>query len=161
MEGFLGLGVPWKEWEGADAVGEAFVKGVGVIAGVYRGGIEHDGALEEACKSIGGYLADGVSVGVHFVDVFGQGEPGSAGCGFPAVFGVKCMDFVFATRVLYINDDIGAEVVGEGSALGGCVCGVVRQGARKIKPTARRMLKAGKRLGITKGAKKFLRRALS
>ena len=35
------------------------------------------------------------------------------------------------------------------------------QGARALKPTARKMLKAGKRLGITKAAKKFLRRAKS
>ena len=33
----------------------------------------------------------------------------------------------------------------------------VEQGARGLKPTARSMLKAGKQLGITVGAKKFLR----
>lgn len=33
----------------------------------------------------------------------------------------------------------------------------ITQGERAIKPTARAMLRAGKTLGITKGAKKFLR----
>ncbi len=37
----------------------------------------------------------------------------------------------------------------------------IAQGARDIKPTARRMLKAGKRLGITKKAKRFLRNVIA
>lgn len=62
------------------------------------------------------------------------------------------------TKMVYIDSPIRVQKVANGDVES--FSHEIIQGARKIKPTARRMLKVGKKLGITKGAKKFLRRAL-
>ena len=62
------------------------------------------------------------------------------------------------TKMVYIDSPMRVHKVANGDLA--TYSQEIIQGARKIKPTARRMLKAGKRLGITKGAKKFLRRVL-
>ncbi len=62
------------------------------------------------------------------------------------------------TKLVYIDSPIRVSKVANGDVA--AFSQEIIQGARKIKPTARKMLKAGKRLGITKGAKKFLRRVL-
>lgn len=75
-------------------MGEAGVEGVSLVYRIGWGGEEDDSALEGALEVVGCDLADGVSVGVHFVDVFAQGNPGVVAV-FAAIFGVKCMDGAF------------------------------------------------------------------
>ena len=62
------------------------------------------------------------------------------------------------TKMVYIDSPMRVHKIANGDVA--TFSQEIIQGERKIKPTARRMLKAGKRLGITKSAKKFLRRAL-
>lgn len=60
------------------------------------------------------------------------------------------------TKLVYIDSPIRVHKVANGDVESFSY--ELVQGAGKIKPAARKMLKAGKKLGITKGAKKFLRR---
>lgn len=62
------------------------------------------------------------------------------------------------TPVVYIDSPVRLDKVPNGDVT--LYCSDIGQGDRKLKPTARAMLSAGKRLGITKGAKKFLREVL-
>ena len=60
------------------------------------------------------------------------------------------------TKLVYIDSPIRVHKVANGDVAS--FSHEIIQGARKVKPAARRMLKIGKALGITKSAKKFLRR---
>lgn len=62
------------------------------------------------------------------------------------------------TKMVYIDSPMRVHKVPNGDVASFSY--EILHGARNIKPTARAMLKAGKRLGITGGAKKFLRRVL-
>ena len=71
--------------------------------------------MQNALEIVGGDLADGVSVGVHFVDVFAQGDPGAIVV-FAAIFGVKCVDGAFALWCMNFDYDVGTKIVCEGVA---------------------------------------------
>ena len=59
------------------------------------------------------------------------------------------------TELVYIDSPIKVHKVANGDVA--TFSHDIVQGSRKVKPAARHMLKVGKKLGISKGAKKFLR----
>lgn len=62
------------------------------------------------------------------------------------------------TKLVYIDSPIRLHRIANGDVE--MFSREIVQGARKVKPAARAMLKVGKVLGIKKSAKKFLRKAL-
>ena len=75
-------------------------------------------------ESVGGHLPDGVSVGMHFVDVLAYGDP-SAIVVFAAIFGVESVNGAIVVCGLDFENDIGAQIVCKGIARGCCVGWVV------------------------------------
>ena len=73
---------------------------------------------------VGCDLADGVSVGVHFVNVFAQGNIGAVVV-FATVFGIKCMDGAFAFGGVDFDYDVGTEIVCESATRRGGIGWVV------------------------------------
>ena len=123
-----GLWISGQKGKAADAVVEACVEAVGAIAGVCGGGKEDDGILEDALESLWRDLSDGVSVGVHFVDVLAGGDPEASltlCMPFPAVFGVEGVELPASARMTDFDDDVGPQVVGDGAASPDGVGGVV------------------------------------
>ena len=124
FEGVLGDGIAGEKREAADAVGEAFVEGVIPVGWCEGGGKEDEGGFEGAVEFGVGDLTDGVAVGMHFVDVFALRYP-AGGVLFTAVFGVEGVDGARGVWGMDFKDNVGAQVMGERLARGGCVGGVV------------------------------------
>ena len=121
-----GFCIAGQERETADAVGQAgCAKSVRAIRGIGRRGKQDDGTFEDALKSRGGHLTDGVSISVHFVDVFAHGNPHAIVI-FAAIFGVKSVNGALVAGRVNFNDDIGPQIVREGASGRGGIGRVVQ-----------------------------------
>ena len=98
-------------------MGQAGVKSVCMVRGIGRGWKQDDGTFEDALKIRARHLTDGVSVRVHFVDVFAHGNPHAIAI-LAAVFGVKSVEGAWVAGLcsVNLNDDIRAQIVREGAS---------------------------------------------